>query len=452
MSDRPPTEIDLTDGRAGVVLEVRNVTVSLPHKCLLQNVSLVIHPGELVGLMGASGAGKTTLLNALNGYVAPTEGEVLLNGQDLFGSYRDFAPFIGYVPQDDIIHRDLTVFEALYYSARLRLPRDTSDAEIEMRIQTVLKDLELEGTEDVLIGSPDKKGISGGQRKRVNLAMELLTDPRILFLDEPTSGLSSQDAEVVVRLLRALADRGKTILVTIHQPSLEVFRLLDNLVLLAKDSGSNDPGRLVYYGPAFPDGIAFFNGGKGTANASSAPEDIFRGLAQRLATAWEGAYRASAYFAEYVVQREQQASATPALAITRESEPAPFLEKLLFQWGTLIRRGFTIKVRDRISSAILLLQAPLVALLIVLVFGKQVNQSVTWETWPLVSASLGTSLFIMALAALWFGASNAIREVAGEWTIYPGQSHYPTPMKAPGCVRGSPRSSPLAIVSSRCHP
>jgi ABC-type multidrug transport system ATPase subunit/ABC-type multidrug transport system permease subunit len=406
------------DCGTGVILEARDVTVSIRARRLLQNVSLVIHPGELVGLMGVSGAGKTTLLSTLNGYVAPTEGQVLLNGQDLFRFYRDFAPIIGYVPQDDIIHRDLTVFEALYYSARLRLPQDTSDFEIETHIQAVLKDLELEGTEDVLIGSPDKRGISGGQRKRVNLAMELLTDPQVLFLDEPTSGLSSQDAEVVMRLLRALADRGMTILITIHQPSLEVFRLLDNLVLLAKDSGRDEPGRLVYYGPAFPDGIAFFNGGNDAVNTSAAPEEIFRGMAQRSATAWEGTYRTSSYYADYVVQRQQQSSEILALPVALESEPAPFLGTLRFQWRTLIRRGFTIKLRDRINSTILLLQAPVIALLIVLVFGKQVKQTVTWETWPQMSGSLGTTLFIMALAALWFGASNAVREVAGEWAIY----------------------------------
>src|SRR5205085_10466484 len=114
-----------------------------------------------------------------------------------------------------------------YYSARLRLPRDFSDADVHRRIRTVLEQLELRGIEDVLVGSPEKKGISGGQRKRVNLAMELMTDPLVLFLDEPTSGLSSEDALVVMKLLRNLADDGRTILLTIHQPSLAVFRLME---------------------------------------------------------------------------------------------------------------------------------------------------------------------------------------------------------------------------------
>src|SRR5205085_8501982 len=122
-----------------------------------------------------------------------------------------------------------------YYSARLRLPRDFSDADVHRRIRTVLEQLELRGAEDVRIGSPEKKGISGGQRKRVNLAMELLTDPLILFLDEPTSGLSSEDALLVMKVLKELADQGKIIILTIHQPSLEVYRTMDSLLLVAKD-------------------------------------------------------------------------------------------------------------------------------------------------------------------------------------------------------------------------
>src|SRR6188474_2307650 len=133
------------------------------------------------------------------------------------------------------MHRELTVGEALYYSARLRLPRDFSDAELRTRIRTVMSDLEIQHVEGTRIGSAGA-GISGGQRKRVALAMELLTDPSVLFLDEPTSGLSSEDALLVMKLLRRLADSGKTIVLVIHQPSLEIFQLLDNLAVVSKDA------------------------------------------------------------------------------------------------------------------------------------------------------------------------------------------------------------------------
>ena len=223
------------DYRGNVAIEARGVTIDVPGRRLLEDISLTIYPSELAALMGPSGAGKTTLMNALNGYTPPTSGQVLFNGRDLYAHYAEFQGAVGYVPQDDIMHRDLTVGQALYYTARLRLPKDTGEGEIHKRIGEVIGALGLEGTENVLIGSPEKKGISGGQRKRANLAMELLTDPAVLFLDEPTSGLCSEDALMVMKLLRKLADSGKTIVVTIHQPSLDAYRLLDNLILVSKD-------------------------------------------------------------------------------------------------------------------------------------------------------------------------------------------------------------------------
>ena len=142
---------------------------------------------------GAKRAGKTTLMNALNGYTRPAQGEVLFNGQSLYANYAQFSTHIGYVPQDDIIHRDLTVGQGHVLHRSSRLPSDFSKADIQKRIRKVLKQLGLENAENVLIGSPEKKGISGGHGC-VNLAMELLTDPLVLFLDKPTSGLSSEDA------------------------------------------------------------------------------------------------------------------------------------------------------------------------------------------------------------------------------------------------------------------
>lgn len=205
--------------KPGYSLEARGICVQIKEKKLIHGVSFTLLAGEFAALMGPSGAGKTTLLNALNGYTPPAKGDVLLNNYDLYAHFDQFRNVLGYVPQDDVIHRELTVFEALWYSARLRLPPDYDDHEIEQRIKQVIAQLGLEGTENVLIGSPEKKGISGGQRKRVNLAMELLTDPKVLFLDEPTSGLSSEDTLQVMKVLRKLADDGRTIILTIHQPS-----------------------------------------------------------------------------------------------------------------------------------------------------------------------------------------------------------------------------------------
>lgn len=299
--------LERRDFSGNMSIEARSISVNVGRTMLIEEVSLTIHAGEFVGLMGPSGAGKTTFMNAMNGYMHPSAGEVLFNGDDLYANYDRYSKNIGYVPQDDIIHRDLTVAQALYFSCRLRLPPDFTAAAIQERIKAVLCKLGLEGTEDVLIGSPEKKGISGGQRKRVNLAMELLTDPLVLFLDEPTSGLSSEDALLVMKLLRDLANAGKTILLTIHQPSLEVFRLMDNLALIAKDANATRPGKLVFYGPAFPDAIAFFNPGLSSPsdpNKELSPDHILRGLARDTTTGWAQRFEASTYHREYVRQRQ----------------------------------------------------------------------------------------------------------------------------------------------------
>ena len=157
-------------------------------KVIINDISLTIYPTEFVGLIGPSGSGKTTLLNLMNGYSCTT-GEVIVNSFNLHKNQNLFRGMIGFVPQDDIIHRELTVYESLYYSAKLRLPSDTSEKEIQDRVNDIIDKLELTKAKNVIIGSPEKRGISGGQRKRVNLAQELITQPTILFMDEPTSGL-----------------------------------------------------------------------------------------------------------------------------------------------------------------------------------------------------------------------------------------------------------------------
>ncbi len=405
------------DWRGNVAIEAQCVSVDVGERRLLENLSLTVYPSEFVALMGPSGAGKTTLMNALNGYARPSCGTVRFNGQDLYANYGQFQGVIGYVPQDDIMHGELTVGQALYYTARLRLPADSSDEEIVGRVQKVISQLGLEGTENVLIGSPQRKGISGGQRKRVNLAMELLTDPAVLFLDEPTSGLSSEDALNVMRLLRRLADEGKTIVLTIHQPSLQAYRLLDNLILVAKDQGSRDPGRLVYYGPAYPQAVDFFNPG-GVAElkpgVEPSPDEVLRGFSRKKTAEWAELYDDSPVKRQFVTDRaEKQPVAEKAGEVPSANRDFGFT-----QWWTLVRRCLGIKIKDTTNTAILMAQAPIIALLIALVFGNQASQEVTVENWPSVAGAVSTTVFLLALAALWFGCSNSAREIVGEWAIY----------------------------------
>ena len=207
----------------------------------LRNISFSEKQGKLVGIMGASGAGKTTLLNVLAGINKPTSGEVRINGINLHQEEEKLKGVIGYIPQDDLLIEELTVFQNLYYNAKLVF-KDKEEEELRDLVNKTLYSLGLGEIKDLKVGSPLNKLISGGQRKRLNIALELIREPAILFVDEPTSGLSSRDSENVMDLLRELTLKGKLIFVVIHQPSSEIFKMFDNMIIL--DEG----GYLVYYG------------------------------------------------------------------------------------------------------------------------------------------------------------------------------------------------------------
>ena len=214
----------------------------------MHNLSFTLHSGELLAIMGGSGTGKTTLLSILNGTLKPQEGSITINGHDI--SESGTKELIGFVPQDDLLIEELTVYQNLYYTARLCF-EGLSEEEIDRRVIKTLKELGLEAVKDLKVGSPINKYISGGQRKRLNIALELIREPAVLFLDEPTSGLSSADTEKVINLLKEQTYKGKLIIVNIHQPSSDVYILFDRLWLL--DRG----GYPVYDGNPI-DAITYF--------------------------------------------------------------------------------------------------------------------------------------------------------------------------------------------------
>ncbi len=207
----------------------------------LRDISFKEEQGKLIGIMGASGAGKTTLLNVLAGIETPTSGKVLINGVDLHHQKNEIVGVIGVIPQDDLLIEELTVFQNLYYNAKLCF-KDKSEEELTQLVDKTLKNLGLYERKALKVGSPMNKMISGGQRKRLNIALELIREPSILFVDEPTSGLSSRDSENVMDLLRELTLKGKLIFVVIHQPSSDIYKMFDNMMIL--DTG----GYMIYYG------------------------------------------------------------------------------------------------------------------------------------------------------------------------------------------------------------
>ncbi|HEY4102340.1 MAG TPA: FHA domain-containing protein, partial [Polyangiaceae bacterium] len=425
-------------------------------KTLLDHVSFKALPGDLIALMGPSGAGKTTLLLTLNGYLPPTAGQVRINGEDLYAIYDALRGSIGYVPQDDIVHPELTVWEAVRYSAKFRLPPDYSEEEIDRRVQTTLAQLGLENVAHLEIGKPEKKILSGGQRKRVNIAMELVTDPVIMFLDEPTSGLAADDTAALVQLLAELAKQtGKTIITTIHQPAKDEFEKF-NLVLTLGPGGL-----LTFYGSP-RDGYRFFGSWlerQGKPNTVDNPRDMFDMLNLRERPIFDAmraqnpnaprygarAQAAREWNAEYLNPQnpvfQKMFSGRRSVGTPTEQRGVPGGRgDTTGQFGLLFGRYFKVKKRDIGGTAIMLLQAPIIGMLLAMVFGGQKDAIPFWCLGALQelarkSGGVGdgltqtlnsmqatpdhsASIFFVVVSAVWFGTSNAAREIVSERAIY----------------------------------
>jgi len=451
------------EGRALYEIEAWDLLLEVPDrdrtgqmKVLLDHVSFKALPGDFIALMGPSGSGKTTLMLTLNGYLRPSAGQVRINGEDLHSIYDALRGSIGYVPQDDIVHPELTVWEAVRYSAKFRLPPDYSEEEIERRVLTTLQQLGLENVKDLQIGKPEKKVLSGGQRKRVNIAMELVTDPVIMFLDEPTSGLAADDTTALVTLLAELArTTGKTIITTIHQPAKDEFEKF-NLALIMGLGGVP-----IFFGPTQPDAYRFFGSWlerQGKPNTIDNPRDMFDMLLRReqplfeqmrtqnpSATRQEArAAAARQWHAEFF--NDQNATFRNMFSGKREvgagtqSTAVPMRPNTQGQFSQLLSRYFKIKVRDVGGMAIMLLQAPIIGALLALVFGKQKEAIPFWCLGAMQELATRSgngnnggsnllegmhatqdntvAIFFVAVTAVWFGTSNAAREIVSERAIY----------------------------------
>lgn len=420
----------------------RPATDEAGYRLILHPISLSIEPREFVAIVGGSGTGKSTLLNALNGS-RPAEGQVLINNDNLYHHFDAYRHGIGYVPQDDIIHRDLKVEEALSYVARLRLPPDTPAKEIEARINRVLDQVAMTETKSMLV-----KRLSGGQRKRVSIAVELIADPGIIFLDEPTSGLDPGLDRKMMFTLRQLAQAGKTVVLVTHATS----NITDCDLVLFLASG----GRLAFYGP--PEAaLDFFE-----VTEFAAIYDKVELEPER----WITAFQESTYYQTYVEQRlrpicphcEQpvkrssakfchscgyqlgsSATATyrrPSATPTEEGLLGP-LKTVLRQTNLLLQRGLTILLRDRRNFLFLLLQAPIIGLLLFLVIqdqqlfthcaadiARQLAQDPDYVGTPPCEFSFNQVgevekiLFLLACIGTWLGMINAIREIVKEYPIY----------------------------------
>jgi ABC-type multidrug transport system ATPase subunit/pSer/pThr/pTyr-binding forkhead associated (FHA) protein len=317
---------------------------------LLSDISLSIPPRKFVALVGGSGAGKSTLMDALNGLRPAHEGKVLYNGQDYYHNLAAFSTQLGYVPQDDIVHRDLTVERALYYAAKMRLPKDFTDAQINQRIEEVLEDVEMLPRRKLLVSK-----LSGGQRKRVSIALELLANPSLFFLDEPTSGLDPGLDRKMMFLLRKLADKGHTIVLVTH--ATNNINTCDYVCFLVKD------GRLAFFGP--PEEAKQFFGKTDFAEIYTSLEPTDEN--PNIPAEAQAHFKSSPDYMKYVYEPLQTANRSKAASNGHQPAKATKTRKHsnpIKQFMLLSMRYIELLKNDKPTLTILLLQAPVLGLLI----------------------------------------------------------------------------------------
>ncbi|WOX16836.1 FHA domain-containing protein [Streptomyces sp. N50] len=369
-----------------VSLDVQDLTVAVDRgrKVLLDQVSFPVGEKCLLAVVGPSGAGKSTLLNALTGQRPADRGTVLYDGRDLYRDYAELRQRIGLVPQDDILHAQLTVHSALSYAAELRFPQDTAKAERQARVEEVVRELGLEQRATQPVHS-----LSGGQRKRVSVALELLTKPSLLFLDEPTSGLDPGMDRSVMHMLRGLADDGRTVIVVTH--SVLSLDVCDRLLVLAPG------GKVAYYGPP-DDALAFFG-------FEHWPE-AFEAFERDQERDWAGEFRESPFQRQYIAnstaQPHQLGSGPVATA-----PPPPRPRSRSAQLGTLVRRYTAALAADRTFLVIMIALPFVMGAMARALAGSELTRETAMN-----------ALLILCVGGVLTGAANAVRELVKERAIY----------------------------------
>ncbi|MFJ8082193.1 FHA domain-containing protein [Streptomyces sp. NPDC096205] len=368
-----------------VSLDVQDLTVAVDHgrKTLLDHVSFPVGEKCLLAVVGPSGAGKSTLLHALTGQRPADHGTVLYDGRDLYRDYAELRQRIGLVPQDDILHAQLTVRSALAYAAELRFPQDTAKAERRARVDEVIRELGLEQRAAQPVHS-----LSGGQRKRVSVALELLTKPSLLFLDEPTSGLDPGMDRSVMHMLRGLADDGRTVIVVTH--SVLSLDVCDRLLVLAPG------GRIAYYGPP-EEALAFFGHAEWPEAFESFEHDQDRD--------WAGTYRASLQHRRYVADASAQPRVPRSGPVIIAPPPKP--RSRTAQLGTLVRRYTAALSADRTFLAIMIALPFVMGAMARALAGGELTRDTAMN-----------ALLILCVGGVLTGAANAVRELVKERVIY----------------------------------
>lgn len=397
-----------------VVYEVNNLEFRFKSGAIgIHHMSFKEESGRMVGIMGASGAGKSTLLGVLNGTCDPYDGEVLINGVSIHKEKQKIKGLIGFVSQDDLLIEELTVFENLYYNAKLCFDNLTEE-EIILKVDTVLKNLGLNEIRNIQVGSPLNKKISGGQRKRLNISLELIREPAILFLDEPTSGLSSRDSENILDLLKELARKGKLLFIVIHQPSSEIFKMFDKLIIL--DTG----GYLIYNGNPI-DSIIYFKKKIEQANYNESecyvcgnvnPEQIFNIVESKVFTEsghpTEMRRTSPADWSNLYAGERKEDKREPGGPIPEINFKTP---NKLKQFIVFAKRDILSKLADTQYLIITLLEAPVLAFFLAFLI-RYFDESIKNPHYTLYdNSNLPIYIFMSVIVAIFMGLTVSAEEI-----------------------------------------
>ncbi|REK91691.1 FHA domain-containing protein [Streptomyces inhibens] len=377
-----------------VSFSARHLTVTVDGgKQILKDVSFGVPEKSLIAVIGPSGSGKSTLLKALTGYRPANQGDVLYDNRNLYKQFAELRQRIGLVPQDDILHKELTVAKALKYAAKLRFPGDTAESEREARIDEVLRELKLDVHKDKKVTS-----LSGGQRKRVSVALELLTKPSLIFLDEPTSGLDPGMDRDVMQLLRGLADDGRTVLVVTH--SVAELGICDKLLVMAPGGG------VAYFGPP-EEALNFFQ--------YDTWADVFSAFENYRDYDWMGRWRGSPHYQMYAADIDAVAPQSVTI------QPPPARMQKSQSWGsqlwTLMRRYVSVLASDRGFLALMVILPAVLGVVSMLIpsnFGLGYGPMAKGRT----NRDASTIMLILAVGMCFSGAANSVRELIKERVIY----------------------------------
>ncbi|MCB5270783.1 MAG: ATP-binding cassette domain-containing protein [Candidatus Cloacimonetes bacterium] len=404
-------------------------------KLALDSVSFEVEKGQLVAILGQSGCGKSTLTNVLATEITPTYGQILIDGKPIHSNLNYFLEYLAYVPQQDMLYPNLSVYENLYYRLRLRMPK-LQKSVIEQKVNNILFHVKLNHHHDTIVGETSVKNLSGGERKRLNIALELLFEPTIIICDEPTSGLSFNDAEQIIGILSKLCEQGKIVIITIHQPNSSIYRKFDRVMMM--DMG----GRVAFYGTP-NESFAYFDEELQLLSNNKTEIETKRHL------------KTSDYFYDVITYPEYDAQGQPVYEQLQKQVQAKrmfppeywrdkFKRKMLFEMIqsdaletsvtipsskrrrkpmglksyvlsllTFISRSFKMKFRGRTNQIITFIEAPLLALIIAFILRHTTSASYSYHD----NNNVFIYVFVSLIAFIFLGMSNSIEEILGERRI-----------------------------------